>query len=57
MNVEDEMWLLLFPICINAIMSVSACYLTIHLIPRIKSMFVKANLYGIDMNKRTSDKV
>ncbi|XP_011267077.1 UDP-N-acetylglucosamine--dolichyl-phosphate N-acetylglucosaminephosphotransferase [Camponotus floridanus] len=57
MNVEDEMWLLFFPICINAIMSASACYLTIHLIPRIKSMFVKANLYGIDMNKRTSDKI
>ncbi|XP_070156129.1 UDP-N-acetylglucosamine--dolichyl-phosphate N-acetylglucosaminephosphotransferase [Polyergus mexicanus] len=57
MNAEDEMWLLLFPICINAIMSVSAYYLTVQLIPKIKSMFVKANLYGIDMSKRTSDKV
>lgn len=38
-------------------MSVSAYYLTVHVIPRIKSMFVKANLYGIDMNKRSSDKV
>ncbi|XP_029166315.1 UDP-N-acetylglucosamine--dolichyl-phosphate N-acetylglucosaminephosphotransferase isoform X1 [Nylanderia fulva] len=57
MNIEDETWVLLFPICINAIMSVSAYYLTVHVIPRIKSMFVKANLYGIDMNKRISDKI
>lgn len=56
-NIEGEMWLLLFPICVNAIMSISAYYLTIHLISRIKFMFVKANLYGIDMSKRTSDKI
>lgn len=38
-------------------MSVGAYCLTVHLIPRIKSMFVKANLYGIDMSKRSSDKM
>ncbi|XP_020288278.1 UDP-N-acetylglucosamine--dolichyl-phosphate N-acetylglucosaminephosphotransferase [Pseudomyrmex gracilis] len=57
MDVENETWKLLFPICVNVAMSVSACCLTVHLIPRIKSMFVKANLYGIDMSKRRSDKI
>lgn len=38
-------------------MSVIVYFLTIRLIPRIKDMFVKANLYGIDMNKKSGEKV
>lgn len=38
-------------------MSTTVYFLTIRLIPKIKDMFVKANLYGIDMNKRSGEKV
>lgn len=38
-------------------MSVSAYFSVVYLIPRIKFMFVKANLYGIDMNKRCGDRI
>ncbi|XP_014486814.1 PREDICTED: UDP-N-acetylglucosamine--dolichyl-phosphate N-acetylglucosaminephosphotransferase [Dinoponera quadriceps] len=57
MSTADETWRLLFPICINAIMSVIAFVSTVCLIPKIKSIFVKANLYGIDMSKRSYEKV
>ncbi|KAH0948659.1 hypothetical protein HN011_002019 [Eciton burchellii] len=57
MNTENETWKLLFPICINAVMSVSAYCLIMHLIPRIKCMFIEANLHGIDMNKRSTNKI
>jgi len=56
MNAGDETWTSL-PIWVNAVMSVCAYGLTVRLIPRIKSMFVKANLYGVDMSKRNSGKV
>lgn len=38
-------------------MSVIAFGSTVYLIPRIKYMFIKANLYGIDMSKRSNEKV
>ncbi|XP_017766086.1 PREDICTED: LOW QUALITY PROTEIN: UDP-N-acetylglucosamine--dolichyl-phosphate N-acetylglucosaminephosphotransferase [Eufriesea mexicana] len=38
-------------------MSIFVYFLTIRLIPRIKDMFIKANLYGIDMNKKSDEKV
>lgn len=57
MNDEDETWKLLLPISVNVVMSMCAYSLTVRLIPRIKSMFVKANLYGVDMSKRSSGKV
>lgn len=38
-------------------MSITVYFLTIRLIPKIKYMFVKANLYGIDMNKKSGEKV
>jgi len=57
MNAEDEAWKPLLPICVNTVMSVCAYGLTVRLIPRIKSMFVKANLYGVDMSKRSGGKV
>ncbi|XP_076231475.1 alg7 dolichyl-phosphate N-acetylglucosaminephosphotransferase [Calliopsis andreniformis] len=54
---NDDTWKFMFPLLINFAMSVCAYFLTIRLIPRIKSMFIKANLYGIDMNKNSSEKV
>ncbi|XP_011860768.1 PREDICTED: UDP-N-acetylglucosamine--dolichyl-phosphate N-acetylglucosaminephosphotransferase [Vollenhovia emeryi] len=58
MSAENETWRSsLLPICVNAVMSVFAYGLTVRLIPRIKSMFVEANLYGVDMSKRSSGKV
>lgn len=57
MNIENETWRLSFPICINATMSVIAYYVTVYLVPKIKAMFIRANLYGIDMSKRSNDKV
>ncbi|KAI4476390.1 hypothetical protein M0802_014876 [Mischocyttarus mexicanus] len=57
MNNESEMWQLILPLSINVIMSIGAYYFTINLIPRLKDLFIKANLYGIDMNKRNNLKV
>jgi len=38
-------------------MSVAAGLLTYHVIPKFRPMFIKANLFGIDLNKSTGDKV
>ncbi|XP_056648406.1 UDP-N-acetylglucosamine--dolichyl-phosphate N-acetylglucosaminephosphotransferase [Diorhabda sublineata] len=46
-----------FPLLINLGMSILAYYLTVRLIPGLKEKFIKANLFGIDMSKTTSDKV
>lgn len=54
---DDNSWKFIFPILINFAMSTTVYFLTIRLIPKIKDMFVKANLYGIDMNKRSGEKV
>lgn len=53
----NSSWKILFPIVINVIMSVIAYIITVRIIPKLKDMFIKANLFGIDMSKRTSDKV
>ncbi|CAG9864445.1 unnamed protein product [Phyllotreta striolata] len=50
-------WKMHFPILINFLMSIVAYFLTARLIPGIKEKFIKANLFGIDMSKTTSDKV
>jgi UDP-N-acetylglucosamine--dolichyl-phosphate N-acetylglucosaminephosphotransferase len=42
---------------LTAAMSVGAGMLTYYLIPRFKDMFIKANLYGVDLNKASGDKV
>ncbi|XP_060819653.1 UDP-N-acetylglucosamine--dolichyl-phosphate N-acetylglucosaminephosphotransferase isoform X1 [Bombus pascuorum] len=54
---DDNSWKFIFPILINFAMSITVYFLTIRLIPKIKYMFVKANLYGIDMNKKSGEKV
>lgn len=50
-------WKVSIPIWISGIMSIFAYFLTIRLIPGLKNMFIKANLFGSDMNKRNSDKM
>ncbi|XP_059474985.1 UDP-N-acetylglucosamine--dolichyl-phosphate N-acetylglucosaminephosphotransferase [Neocloeon triangulifer] len=42
---------------INVLMSVCAYVATVRLIPTLKDMFLKANLFGIDMNKKEKHKV
>ncbi|OAD61430.1 UDP-N-acetylglucosamine--dolichyl-phosphate N-acetylglucosaminephosphotransferase [Eufriesea mexicana] len=54
---NNNTWKFIFPILINFVMSIFVYFLTIRLIPRIKDMFIKANLYGIDMNKKSDEKV
>lgn len=46
-----------FPLIIVAFMSIIAFISTLRLIPMLKEMFIKANLFGIDMSKTTSEKV
>lgn len=53
----EDTWKFIFPILINFFMSIIMYFLTIRLIPKIKNMFIKANLYGIDMNKKSGEKV
>ncbi|XP_043259666.1 UDP-N-acetylglucosamine--dolichyl-phosphate N-acetylglucosaminephosphotransferase [Colletes gigas] len=57
MKHNENAWNFIFPLLVNLAMSVSAYFLTVRLIPRIKDMFIKANLYGIDMNKSGGEKV
>ncbi|KAK2580462.1 hypothetical protein KPH14_006204 [Odynerus spinipes] len=57
MNSESAMWKLIFPLSVNAVMSIGAYFFTVNLIPRVKDIFVKANLYGIDMSKKNSQKI
>lgn len=54
LNNTAKMW---FPLTINLIMSIFTYFLTVRIIPGLKEKFIKANLFGIDMSKRTSDKV
>lgn len=52
-----KQWKIWVPISLNVLMSIFAYTITVRLIPRLKDMFIKANLFGIDMSKRTGDKV
>ncbi|GBO19911.1 UDP-N-acetylglucosamine--dolichyl-phosphate N-acetylglucosaminephosphotransferase, partial [Araneus ventricosus] len=42
---------------VNALLSILGCVITFRVIPRFKTMFLRANLYGIDMGKRNSIKI
>ena len=53
-QIVRKIWL---PLILNTIMSVGAYLITLRLIPKLRETFIRANLFGIDMNKRTSDKV
>ncbi|KAJ4444375.1 UDP-N-acetylglucosamine--dolichyl-phosphate N-acetylglucosaminephosphotransferase [Periplaneta americana] len=48
------MW---FPIVVNTSVSVVSYLVTVRLIPRFKDMFIKANLFGIDMSKSRKEKI
>uniref|UniRef100_A0A1B0GNE9 UDP-N-acetylglucosamine--dolichyl-phosphate N-acetylglucosaminephosphotransferase n=2 Tax=Phlebotomus papatasi TaxID=29031 RepID=A0A1B0GNE9_PHLPP len=48
---------MLFPLAINTVLSVIAFIATNHLIPNLKDMFIKANVFGIDMSKRDKVKI
>jgi UDP-N-acetylglucosamine--dolichyl-phosphate N-acetylglucosaminephosphotransferase len=53
----DKNWKMMIPIIISAFMSTVAYVVTVRLIPKLRDMFIKANLFGIDMSKTTSEKV
>jgi len=48
------MWL---PIIVNAMVSVVAYVVAVRIIPRFRDMFIKANLFGIDMSKSRKEKM
>lgn len=54
MEDSSELWL---PLVVNLLMSIISFYLTQRLIPNLREMFLKANLFGYDMNKTTRYKV
>lgn len=56
-DVNHKYWKMFFPLIIGAFMSIIAFVVTLRIIPRLKDMFIKANLFGIDMSKSTSEKV
>ncbi|CAH1098623.1 unnamed protein product [Psylliodes chrysocephalus] len=56
-DTTNNLEIMYFPIVINLLMSIGAYFITVRLIPGIKDKFIKANLFGIDMSKTTSDKV
>ncbi|XP_043277701.1 UDP-N-acetylglucosamine--dolichyl-phosphate N-acetylglucosaminephosphotransferase [Venturia canescens] len=57
MEIHDDTWKIVFPVGVNVLMSAFAFFVTVQLIPKLQDMFIKANLYGVDMNKRESGKV
>jgi len=47
----------LYIISINIILSVFTFFCTYNIIPHLKSMFIGANLYGRDLNKKSENKM
>lgn len=45
------------PLCINFSLSLLGFVLTLRVIPKFRDMFLKANLYGIDMGKANNNKI
>lgn len=48
---------MLIPLCINVAFSVCGYFLAKSLIPNLKEMFLKANIAGVDMNKKDKKKM
>ncbi|KAK7497087.1 hypothetical protein BaRGS_00011617 [Batillaria attramentaria] len=44
-------------LAVNAVMSAAGFLVCFNIIPKFKDMFIKANLFGIDMSKRSKEKV
>lgn len=53
----DTNWKMWLPVVFNLVMSILTYVTTVRLIPKVGKTFIKANLYGIDMSKRTSEKM
>lgn len=53
----DNKWEMYFPLFINFIASIGSFFVTLMVIPGLKSTFLKANLFGIDMNKKFGNKM
>ncbi|XP_062551688.1 UDP-N-acetylglucosamine--dolichyl-phosphate N-acetylglucosaminephosphotransferase [Armigeres subalbatus] len=45
------------PLLVNVIISTGAYFVGLNLIPKMKAMFIAANLAGIDMNKKSKPKI
>lgn len=54
---DGREWVLWVQITVNIVISTGAFLVTTRIIPKLKDMFLKANLSGIDMNKQTRDKM
>ena len=44
-------------VCINAVMATAGFLVCYNIIPKFKDMFIKANLFGIDLSKTSKEKV
>lgn len=53
----DREWVLWVQIIVNIVISAGAFVATTRIMPRLRDMFLKANLFGIDLNKNTRDKM
>ncbi|XP_058450863.1 UDP-N-acetylglucosamine--dolichyl-phosphate N-acetylglucosaminephosphotransferase [Malaya genurostris] len=56
-NVAGTSLAIPLPLIVNVIISFGAFYVGQHLIPRMKTMFINANLFGMDMNKATKIRI
>lgn len=54
---ETKPKIMFFPLVLNVFFSFLSYLVTVRAIPRLKEKFIKANLFGIDMSKTTSDKM
>ena len=43
------MWI---PLVVNVLLAVAGHFLSLSLIPKLSNMFVRANLFGVDLNKK-----
>lgn len=57
MEETEKMWTMSFPLYVNIFMSIMASIVAIILIPSFKDKFIRANLFGVDMNKRNGGKM
>lgn len=48
---------MLFELGVNAVLSILGGLVTYRMLPKVKEMFIKANLFGIDLSKRHREKM
>ena len=54
--ITNESVAISFPLIVNVILATAGFVVTLRLIPSLQHMFIKANLFGIDLNKPKKDK-